>query len=117
MKKILVDGGVAADISLNFQIDTGELVSLRLVFNNRSGFWYADVTYSGVTMYGVKLVPGWPLLAQYRARLGMPGDLLLLPISADAREYSMEYADFGVTWFLYYCNDAEIASWKAHRGI
>lgn len=117
MKKLLVDGSLAADISLNFQIDTGELVDIRLIFNTRSGFWYADFTYAGVTMYGVKLVPGWPLLAQYHGRLGMPGDFLLLPISVDARDYPMAYEDFGVTWFLYYCNAEEIANWEALRGI
>ena len=118
MKKLSVDPTLSADQELRFQTDDGSAVTLRFIFNNRSGFWHIDVTMgTQPTLYGIKLVPGWPILKQYKGELAIPGDFLFLPISQDARNYPIAYEDLGKVWFLYWCSDSEIQEWEAYRGL
>jgi hypothetical protein len=102
---------------MSVQLEDGTTVDIRIIWNSRSEWFYADITYDNVTLYGVKLVPGFPLLYQYHGEIDIPGDFLVLPITADARATGIQYDDLGVTWFLYWLNDSEIEAWRSARGL
>lgn len=117
MKKIPMDPTQAADQEVRFQTDDNTSILLRFVYNVRSGFWSIDVTNGASTLYGVKLVPGWPLLKQYKATFPFPGDFLFLPVAADARNSVFKYEDLGVSWFAYWVSESEAEAWEVTRGL
>lgn len=117
MKKLVIDPTLAADQEIRFQTSEGTPVTVRLIYNVRSGFWNMDVTAGGATLYGVKLVPGWPLLKEYKATFSIVGDFLFLPTSTDARDSVFKYEDLGVVWFAYWLTEAEAAAWEVSRGL
>lgn len=117
MKKINIDVTLSADQTLSFNTDTGEYVTLRFCYNVRSAFWYLDIQVGALVLNGLKIVPGYPLLQEQRSHLPIPGDFILLPVTADARNYPRTYEDFGKTWFLFYMSAEEAASWRAYRGL
>lgn len=117
MKKIPIDPSLSADQEVRFQTDDRSTVTLRFTYNVRSKFWFLDVTVGGTTVTGVKLVPGWPLLRQYKGLTALTGDFLFLPVSADARNYPTKYEDIGKIWFLCWLDESEISAWRSVRGL
>ena len=117
MRKLSIDPTIGADQELRFQAADGTSISVRFIYNVRSEFWNVDVTAGDLTLYGIKLVPGWPILKEFKALVPIVGDFLFLPVSSDARNYDFEYADIGTAWFLYWITDAEALAWEAARGL
>ena len=117
MKKIPLDPSQSADQTVRFQTEGGLSVALRFTYNVRSGFWCIDVTVGGTTLTGVKLVPGWPLLHEYRGTVDIGGDFVFLPVSSDARNCPIAYEDIGKVWFLCAFTKSEINAWRSVRGL
>jgi hypothetical protein len=123
MKKLAFAPSLSADQTVRFLNYDGRSVSVRLKWSGRSGFWFMDVTYQPevdqppTTLYGIKLVPGFPLLRQYSATFPFPGGFLLLPTALAMQGVEILYDDLGANWFLYLLSPAEISSWEASNGL
>lgn len=123
MKKLALDPLLSADQTTRFLNSDGEVVSYRLNWNTRSGFWYLDVGYQPLSasemsyLYGIKVVPRYPLLREYAATFPFKGDFLLMPVTDAADPSSIQYTDVGRNWFLYWLSPTEIAAWEDPRGL
>lgn len=114
MQRIPVQPSISADQLLRVALG-GQYVSLRLTWSERSQVWFADLTFEDSTMYGIKLVPKWPLLHARRAQTSFVGDLILLPRGATTTKPT--YEELGSTWFLMYITPDELAAWRANNGL
>ena len=133
MKQLTFDPTQSAILQQRFLTTDGTLTTVTVSWNNRVQQWFADfaftqevtqLTSAGTVLvavpqnlYGIKVVPGWPLLREYRSTFPLPGDFLFLPVSAAARNAPIQYNDLGTNWWLYWLTDAEIQAWEAYRGL
>lgn len=114
MQRIPFQPEISADQLLRVALG-GQYVSLRLTWNERVGYWYADLTFEDSTMTSIKLVPKWPLVYSRRGQTSFVGDLILLPRGATSAKPA--YDELGVTWFLMYITPDELEAWRANNGL
>jgi hypothetical protein len=122
MLRLQVDPSLSAQQVISFTTTEGTPVRVTLTWNERSQFWYIDLTQTlsdGTTssFYGVKLTPSFPVLSGVKNLYTFPGDFLLLPVQSTVVTDPVGYADLGTLWFLCWISDAEATAWKASYGI
>lgn len=97
---------------LRVTLDRREYV-LDFRWSMREERWYLDLRDgSGVLLVGgIKVVTAWPLLARFRAMVGIPaGDLMIDDGRASLADPTLD--GLGVTTQLQYLDAAEIAAWQ-----
>lgn len=100
------------EIDLNNQI-----VNIRLKYNVRNDFFHIQFTDpDGIVLYGIKVVPNYPLLASHSAFLNFSGDIFVVK-DDEALEDNITYENFGNGWNLYYFTSEEVESWKVENGL
>lgn len=123
MKILRFDPALSADQVTSLQNADGTPVNLRLKWSDRSAMWFVDVTYQpraedpANSIYGIKLVPNWPLLRTYRATFPFFGDFLLLPAAKEFINQPIAYEDLGSKWRLCLLTDTEIDAWETFNGL
>jgi len=91
----------------------GELFNLFFYWNSREESWYMNIRDSeeAVILAGVKLVPVYKLLQQYRAKEGLPeGDFILWDLNQDPTDDNVTFDNFGKRYQLIFLSDLEISS-------
>jgi hypothetical protein len=122
MLRLQIDPKLSAHQITRFVTTDGTPVVLTFKWNERSQFWYIDVSQTlknGTTtsFYGAKLTPAFPALMGVKNLFSFPGDLILLPTQATTARTPVGYNDLGVTWFPCWISEAEAIAWKASHGV
>lgn len=95
----------------------GQLVQLRIIYNIRAGYFFLTfMDQSGNTLYGIKIVPDWPLLEYHKGFTDFTGDLIVQKTDQDASN-NITYDNFGNGWDLFYLSQNEITAWKEENGF
>jgi len=86
----------------------GVSLSIRLLWNDRDGHWFADFESVNGKNCGIRLVPGSLLLASSN-RVVPDGDLAVLRVVSDGSD-ALGFGNLGTEWALFYVDsgDAEI---------
>lgn len=92
----------------------GKSVSIRLLWNDRAGEWFADFESVKGRNLGVALVP-WSALLSAGNRTLDGGDFAVLKDEKTGAD-EITFANFGKTWGLYYLTDSEISEMR-ERGV
>ncbi len=109
-------------ISSNFEqeIILGDrLVSITLTWNVRSNSWYLFLTdiEKNDSIAGIKLVPNWLILRQYKSFLpDFDGDFLIIKEDPNAGD-RLTYDNLGVGYKLYWVNSTEAEDWEDENGL
>ena len=75
---------VSADTQQTVVLD-GQSVIIRFVYNVRNEYFTLTLTdQNGNTLYGIKVVPNWLLLNQYKGFTDLVGDLVVFKVDEDA---------------------------------
>ncbi|MFA6910729.1 MAG: hypothetical protein WCQ59_06335 [Candidatus Cloacimonadaceae bacterium] len=116
MDVIPFDPSVSADQQFRIQLGD-EMVTLRLVYNDRSNFWFITVTNSnGDALDSIKVVPNWPLLNQYVSAKPIEGDLFVFPVVSTTQE-PIGYEGLGDAWMLCWASSDEVNEWRSNNGL
>ncbi len=92
----------------------GKSVSIRLLWNNRAGGWFADFESVKGRNLGVAMVP-WSALLSAGNRTLDGGDFAVLKDEKTGAD-EITFDNFGTTWGLYYLTDSEIGTMR-NRGV
>ena len=95
------------------------LINMEIHFNSRSESFYLDLfdVENDFSLIGVKLVPNWLLVRQFRAYMpNLEGDLIVLKTDADVGD-RITYDNLGNGYdFFFYDND-EAEDWEDENGV
>lgn len=106
----------SADFNQEIELG-GQLVQLRIIRNIRNEFFHFRFTdQNGNIIYGIKIVPNWPLLDWHKGFTDFQGDFLVLKDDEDAGT-EITYDNFGSGWNLYFGTENEIDAWKVSIGL
>jgi hypothetical protein len=106
----------SADFNQEIELG-GQLVQLQIIWNSRNEFFHLRFTdQNGNVIYGLKIVPNWPILDQHKGFTDFQGDFLVLKDDEDA-ESVITYDNFGSGWNLYFGTEDEIDQWKVDSGL
>ncbi|MGD8707101.1 MAG: hypothetical protein PVI88_00270 [Nitrosopumilaceae archaeon] len=92
---------------------------ITLFWNSRSGAWYMDIedNETGDSVSGVKLIPDWPVLRQYRAYIpDFDGDIMVIAIDTDVDE-RITYENLNDGYELNYITAEELEQWEDYNGV
>lgn len=116
MIQLQVFQNVSSDFIQTINLD-GQIVTLRMTYNIRSGFFFLTFTDSKENpLNGIKMVPNWLLLDQRKALIDFDGDLMILKVNLEAEDV-ITYDNLGTDWLLYYLTPDEVADWKTENGF
>jgi hypothetical protein len=100
------------------------LMELVIRWNSRSESWFmdiADITDQNVTdqfINGIRLVPNWLLLRQYRSYFpDLEGDLILLKVDEAIEKDEVTYDNLGNGMDLLYADADEAEEWEDFYGL
>lgn len=91
----------------------GIIYYLNFNWNTRESAWYMDIANSSETLIlaGIKLVPDYRLLKQYKAIEGLPaGDFLLVDSKQDDQNSQVTFDNFGDRYVLMYVEESDLGS-------
>jgi len=91
----------------------GELFRLYFSWNARETSWYMDIQDQNENniLTGIKLVPNYPLLRQYRAYAALPaGGFILWDLNQDPISGEVTFDNFGTRYQLLFFTQEEIES-------
>jgi len=102
----------------SFDVLLGNIqATIRMVWNPRVQFWFMDYSDSrGNELYGIKVVPNWPLLASHKAFSAIEGALM----AVSTTEYGPDeitYDNWQKDWALCWLDDTELTTWEGYYGI
>lgn len=92
----------------------GKSVSIRILWNNRAGEWFADFESVTGRNMGIAIVP-WSALLSAGNRTVEGGDFAVLKDEKTGDD-EITFDNFGTTWGLYYLTDAEVAEMR-EKGV
>lgn len=93
-------------------------VGISIHWNAVSSTWHMSFTKSdGARIYGVPVVPSYPLLRQYRAHGVIDGDILVLPDGPVASTSSVGYNELGSSYMIAYMDASELKAWEEEHGL
>lgn len=108
------------DISSKFEqeIILGErIINLNIYWNSRAEAWYMDIIDDEDSLIGIKIVPGWLLLRQFKSFLpNFIGDLIVLKLDQEAENY-LTYDNLNNGWDLFYATVSEAEFWEDKYGL
>ena len=105
----------SSDFSQELELG-GQLINMRIKWNVRNNTPHMDFQDSfGNWVYGIKVVPYWPLFRQIKGSLEFDGDLMVLR-DGQSIELDITYDNFGNGQDLYYLTRNEVAYWEALNG-
>jgi hypothetical protein len=111
MLEIPVHQDLSARYSMEIALD-GTIYELDFSWNTREATWYMDILNSDgseMILMGLKLVPNYRILAQYRHLIALPpGEILLVDQSQDNQNSVVTYDNFGSRYKLLYVTKAEV---------
>jgi len=105
----------SSDFSQELELG-GQLVNMRIKWNVRNDTAHMDFKDPiGNWIYGVKVVPYWPLFRQIKGAIEFDGDLMVL---ADDQGVGTQitYDNFGNGQNLYYLSKEEADYWEEING-
>jgi len=92
-------------------------VTLRFYWNVRANCFFLDVTDTNSnTLYGIKVVPNWPLLQSYKGHTDFRGDIIVLP-NTNNFPTEITWDNFGTNWFPWFMSTAELVQWEDYYGL
>jgi len=95
----------------NIPLD-GDIFVLYFHWNSRENFWYMDILKSDGTtniLTGIKLVPNYRLLKQYKAIDGLPkGDFVLYDSEENVQDEQLTFENFGVRYKMLYFEEGAL---------
>lgn len=117
MTQLPVFQTISADFSYTIKLEN-QIVTLRFKWNVRAGNFFLDFTDAGGnSLYGIKLLPNWPLLKYGKGNIDrFSGDLMIFQAENSA-ESEITYDNLGVGWILYYLSQEEVSAWEAENGL
>lgn len=95
------------------------LMSLALTWNSRSEVWYMTLEDidSGHIARGIKVIPNWALVKQYRAYLpNFEGDIMAVAATEKVSE-RVTYDNLNVEYKLNYLTETEVETWENENGL
>lgn len=95
------------------------LMIITLVWNSRSEAWYMSIedSDSGDVVYGIKLLPNWTLIKQYRSSLpNFEGDIILIASDSNV-DQRVTYDNLNNGYQLTYVNEEEAEAWEDYYGV
>jgi len=111
IKQLPVFGSSSARYFYNISLDK-EIFTLYFHWNSRESAWYMDIKQpDGDTtiLAGIKLVPDYRLLKQYKAVEGIPkGDFILKDVQNKPDDEQLTYENFGTRYVLLYYEEGEV---------
>lgn len=104
MYMIPTETGGGAYLAESVNLD-GVSLSIRLLWNDRDGHWFADFESVNGKNCGVRLVPGSLLLSS--ANRAIPnGDLAVLRVVSDGAD-ALGFDNLGTEWALFYVDSGD----------
>jgi len=93
-------------------------VQLRFTYNVRSGYFRMNIATENYSLYGLKMVPDYPLLDNHKALFPeLLGDIIITQVNRLDEQIDCTFDNLGTDFKVYYYNADELASWKANNGI
>lgn len=92
---------------------------LTFIWNSRSEAWYLTIEDedSNNILSGIKLVPNWLLIRQYRAQLpNFRGDLIIKKTDEEVED-RISYENLGNGWSFFYASLIEAEQWEDYYGL
>lgn len=90
------------------------IVKITLFWNSRSEAWYMSVEDVDTEdkLLGIKVVPYWPAIRQFRAYLpNLEGDIMLIPSDVGIEE-RVTYDNLDNGYSLNYLTEEELETWE-----
>ena len=106
MIEIPVDTKGGSSVLLSCNVG-GVSLSVRLLWNERDGHWFADLESSEGKNAGIRLVPGTPLLSSGN-RVLAGGDIAVLA-TPNVFAGELGYGNLGTDYALMFVSDDDIA--------
>ena len=100
---------VSARTSFDIELDL-VIYHLRFAWNSREGSWYMTIQDQNENdiLTGIKIVPNYLLLDQYRYLQGLPpGDFFLFDLNQIPENEQPDYNSLGKRYQLLYITEAE----------
>ena len=95
----------------------GQLVNIRIKYNIRSFCFHMDFTdQNNNSIYGIKLIPNWPILKGHKNLLSFSGDLIVISTATNTDKI-ITYDNFGIGWALTYLSEDELIIWRSENGL
>jgi hypothetical protein len=108
---------ISADTLQTIDLGEDESVRMRIVYNSRSGYFTMSIAdQNNVALDGIKIVPNWLLLNQFKGFVDLSGDFIVLKVDEDA-DSEITYDNFGIGYTLNYLTEDEVNQWKEANGI
>lgn len=106
----------SADQAFQVLLPEVAVLTIRLLWNVRESCWHMDVKNNTSELYGIKLVPGVPLLHGLGATSPVTGDFIVFPVDSRNTQ-SITYDGLGSDWVLYYITPDEVETWEVTHGV
>jgi hypothetical protein len=91
-------------------------VIFKIKYNIRNDYFALDFTDgNGDTVYGIKIVPDWPLLKYRKGFIEFFGDIFVL--AKQENPDPLDYDNLGNVYGLYYLTEEEVQAWEEENGI
>lgn len=108
---------ISSDFEFNIDLENVN-ITIRLSYNTRVDYWFADFSTDISSVQGVKLVTNFLLLRNYKASLpDIKGDFIMQRISEDLINPPLTYENFGVEWGFFYFTEAEVLQYKIDNDL
>ncbi len=118
MKTIPVFQSISSKFKQNLVL-ADLLIELEIHWNSRSNAFYMDIidTENDDILTGVKLVPNWLLIRQFRAYLpNLNGDFIVTKVD-DTAGNRVTYDNLGTGYILYFLTLDEAEEWEDEYGL
>lgn len=107
---------LSANFRQEIELET-KLIQLQITYNVRVDFFFLNFTgQDGSILYGIKMVPNWPLLFWHKGFIQFDGDLMIQKTDLEAGD-EITYDNFGNGWNLFYLTPAEVTQWRIDNGL
>lgn len=108
---------ISSDFEFNVDLENTN-ITIRLIYNVRVNYWFAQFSTDISNIEGVKLVTNALLLNQYKASLpDIKGDFIVQRTSDDLDKPDLTYENFGIEWGLFYFTESEVTQYKIDNDL
>jgi hypothetical protein len=108
---------ISADTLQSVDLENGESVRMRIVYNSRSDYFILSIgDQNNNPIHGIKIVPNWLLLDQFKGNIDLSGDFIVFKVDDEAGD-EITYDNFGIGYTLNYLSADEVDEWKEINGL